>query len=127
MKNIEIVRFFNHAGEVKKKKLPVKIGFALNRNLATLEGIAADYNRAREEILKKHCIKDAEGNYLMENEEYVIPDKSAYTEEMEELLNFKNEVQIQKVTMEDMEKCDSEKFDSLTPEELELLSFMIEE
>ena len=29
--------------------------------------------------------------------------------------------------MEDMEKCDSEKFDSLTPEELELLSFMIEE
>ena len=46
---------------------------------------------------------------------------------MNELLGIENEIQIHTVSLDEIEKCDSEKFDALTPDELSLMEFMIEE
>lgn len=127
IKNSEIVRIFNQIGEVKKKKLPVRLGFAINRNVSSLESVAMDYDKARKEILLKYCVKDENGNPVIEGDEYVLSDRKSYGEEMTELLHIENEVQVHKVSFDEIEKCDMEKFDSLTPEELDLLIFMIEE
>lgn len=127
LKNSEIVRIFNRIGEVKKKRLPVRLGFAINRNVSSLESVAMDYDKARKEILMKYCVKDENGNPVIEGDEYVLSDRKSYGEEMTELLHIENEVQVHKVPFEEIEKCDLEKFDSLTPEELDLLTFMIEE
>ncbi len=127
LKNSEIVRIFNRIGEVKKKRLPVRLGFAINRNVSSLESVAMDYDKARKEILMKYCVKDENGNPVIEGDEYVLSDRKSYGEEMTELLRIENEVQVHKVSFEEIEKCDLEKFDSLTPEELDLLTFMIEE
>ena len=127
LKNSEIVRIFNRIGEVKKKRLPVRLGFAINRNVSSLENVAMDYDKARKEILMKYCVKDENGNPVIEGDEYVLSDRKSYGEEMTELLRIENEVQMHTVSFEEIEKCDMEKFDSLTPEELDLLTFMIEE
>lgn len=127
LKNSEIVRIFNRIGEVKKKRLPVRLGFAINRNVSSLESVAMDYDKARKEILMKYCVKDENGNPVIEGDEYVLSDRKSYGEEMTELLRIENEVQMHTVSFEEIEKCDLEKFDSLTPEELDLLTFMIEE
>lgn len=127
LKNSEIVRIFNRIGEVKKKRLPVRLGFAINRNVSSLESVAMDYDKARKEIIMKYCVKDENGNPVIEGDEYVLSDRKSYGEEMTELLRIENEVQMHTVSFEEIEKCDFEKFDSLTPEELDLLTFMIEE
>ena len=46
---------------------------------------------------------------------------------MNELLGIESELQVHTVTLDEIEKCDTEKFDALTPGELEILEFMIEE
>lgn len=127
LKNSEIVRIFNRIEEVKKKRLPVRLGFAINRNVSSLENVAMDYDKARKEIIMKYCVKDENGNPVIEGDEYVLSDRKSYGEEMTELLRIENEVQMHTVSFEEIEKCDLEKFDSLTPEELDLLTFMIEE
>lgn len=127
LKNGEIVRIFNRIGEVKKKRLPVRLGFAINRNVSSLENFAMDYDKVRKEILTKYCVKDENGNPVIEGDEYALSDRKSYGEEMTELLHIENEVQMHTVSFEEIEKCDLEKFDSLTPEELDLLTFMIEE
>lgn len=127
IKNSEIVRIFNQIGEIKKKRLPVRLGFAINRNVSSLESVAMDYEKARREIFLKYCKKDENGNPVIEGDEYVLSDRKSYGEEMKELLRIEDEVQVHTVSFEEIEKCDLDKFDSLTPEELELLTFMIEE
>ena len=49
-----------------------------------------------------------------------------FVEEMEELLHTDMPVEFVKIPMSEVERCDEEKFDSLTPEEAGALEEMIE-
>ena len=68
---------------------------------------------------------DENGQNQTNGNEYVLKDRKAYAEEMNELLEIEIEFQIHTVTLEDIERCDDGKFDALTPEDLEILQFMI--
>lgn len=127
IKNSQIIGIINGIGEVKKKRLPVKIGFAINKNLGAMEGCVESFEAERKKILDKYCEKDDNGNLRINGKEYVLADRETYASEMRELLAIENEVQIHTVSMTEIEKCDSEKFDSLTPDDLSLIGFMIEE
>ena len=124
--NRQIIKIFNGIGAVKQKRLRVKIGFAINKNLSAMEGAAEAYTAEQRKILDKYGEKDESGQYRTEGNEYVLSDRDAYTEEMSELLGIETDIQIHTITFDEIEKCDSGKFDALTPEELDLLEFMTE-
>lgn len=125
--NRQLIKIFNGIPGVRKKQLPVKIGFAINRNISAMESAAEAYTAEQRKILDKYCEKDEFGQFKTDCDEYVLTDRKAYSEEMGELLGIENEIQIHTVSMDEIEKCDSEKFDALTPDELSLMEFMIEE
>lgn len=125
--NRQLIKIFNGMPTVMRKQVPVKIGFAINRNIKAMESAAEAYTAEQRKILDKYCEKDEFGQFKTEGEEYVLADRKAYGEEMNELLGIENEIQIHTVSLDDIEKCDSEKFDALTPDELSLMEFMIEE
>lgn len=125
--NRQLIKIFNGIPVVRKKQLPVKIGFAINKNIGAMEGAAEAYTAEQRKILDKYCEKDEFGQFKTDGDEYVLTDRKAYGEEMRELLGIENEIQIHTVSMDEIEKCDSEKFDALTPDELSLMEFMIEE
>lgn len=125
--NRQIVRIFNGMPAVRKKQLPVKVGFAINKNMKGIEDAAEAYTAEQRKLLDKYCEKDEFGQFKLEGNEFVLRDKKAYGEEINELLDIENEIQIHTVSLDDIEKCDSEKFDALTPDELSLMEFMIEE
>lgn len=127
IKNSQIIGIINGIGEVKKKRLPVKIGFAINKNLGAMEGCVESFEAERKKILDKYCEKDDDGNLRINGKEYVLADRETYASEMRELLAIENEIQIHTVSMTEIEKCDSEKFDALSPDDLSLMEFMIEE
>lgn len=127
IKNSQIVGILNGIGEVKKKRLPVKVGFAINKNLSAMQGSIESYEAERQKIMDKYCEKDDQGNLRVEGKEYVLADREAYAAEMRELLTIENEISIHTVSMNEIEKCDSEKFDAVSPDDLSLLEFMIEE
>lgn len=125
--NREIVKIFNGIRTIEEKKLPVKLGFAINKNVKAMRGIAEAYDAERTKILDKYGQKDEDGHLEISGDEYVLTDKKAYAAEMNELLGIESELQVHTVTLDEIEKCDTEKFDALTPGELEILEFMIEE
>lgn len=127
IKNRDIVNIYRGISAIKEKKLPIKIGFAINRNMSALDSIARSYEDERVKILDQFCEKDESGKYKTNGDEFEISDKNGFSQAMNELLDIENEFQVHTVTFEDIEKCDSEKFDSLSPNDLSVLEFMIEE
>lgn len=122
--NGEVVKFVNGVGELREKKLPIKIGFAITRNLKALESVALAYEEERVKILDKYAEKGEDGEYVTEGDSYKIDEMDAYAKELQELLDIENDVQFQRVKMEDLEKCDSEQFDSLSVQDISLLEIM---
>ena len=125
--NRQIVNIFSGMPEIKSKRLPVKLGFAINKNMSAMKGTAESYDAERAKILYKYGEKDSVGKARVENGEYILKDKEGFREEMKELLGIENEIQIHMVSLDEIAKCDDERFDPLTLDELSLLEFMIEE
>lgn len=125
--NRQIVNIYNNIGAIRNKNLPIKLGFAINRNMKAMETIAEAYSAEQKKILDRYCEKDEFGQFRTEGDEFVLSDRKAYAKEIGELLAIESEVQVHRVLMEEIEKCDSGKYDALTPNELDLLEFMIEE
>ena len=125
--NRQIVNIYNNIGAIRNKNLPIKLGFAINRNMKAMETIAEPYSAEQKKILDRYCEKDEFGQFRTEGDEFVLSDRKAYAKEIGELLAIESEVQVHTVSIEEIEKCDSGKYDALTPNELALLEFMIEE
>lgn len=125
--NRQIVNIYNNIGAIRNKNLPIKLGFAINWNMKAMETIAESYSAEQKKILDRYCEKDEFGQFRTEGDEFVLSDRKAYAKEIGELLAIESEVQVHAVSIEEIEKCDSGKYDALTPNELALLEFMIEE
>ena len=126
LKNFDIVTIINKSSSIKNKKIPVKVGFAINRNLAILDPIASAYEDERRKIIDKYAEKDERGSPKISDGKYVLNDPENYKKDMKELLEMENEINFYTIPIDDLAKCDEDKFDSLTPDELEALYNMIE-
>lgn len=68
LKNRDIVNFINGCTALKEKKLPIKIGYAVHRNILSLAEAAEAYNVAREKIIKEHAEKDYKGELIIRDD-----------------------------------------------------------
>lgn len=125
--NREIVNIINNIQGITTKKLPIKLSFAIQKNIKKLEEAAKEYDEARKRILEDNAEKDEDGKPVIEDNQYKIIDTEKNTKEILELLDFENEVEIHTIDLSMLEQCDLERFDSLTGTEVGLLSFMINE
>ena len=126
IRNSQIVNFINGVMNLKEKKLPIKLGYAITRNIKIMDPIATSYEEERQKILGKYAEKDDSGNFKVEDGSYIISDISGYEREMEELLEIENEMQLHTVTIDEIEKCDLEQFDALSVQDITLLDMMME-
>ena len=122
----QIVNFINGVMNLKEKKLPIKLGYAITRNIKIMDPIATSYEEERQKILGKYAEKDDSGKFKVEDGSYIISDISGYEREMEELLEIENEMQLHTVTIDEIEKCDLEQFDALSVQDITLLDMMME-
>ena len=100
-----------------EQKLPIKIGFYLQKNKNTLTTLAQDIEKARIDIAQAHGELDEAG------EQYIIPaDKmSIVNKELEDLFSLEQEVTIHKVNIDSL----SDNF-VLSAAQMEALMFMID-
>lgn len=128
IKNSQLVEFSQLA--VGNKKLPAKLGYAIAVNTTATRGAIETYFDQRQKKIEECANKDDEGNPIIkEGGAYDIPDEkmAAINDELKELLEMEVEVPITTVPFKIVEKCDRDEFDSLTPSELFILQFMIED
>lgn len=109
------------------KRLPVKIGYAISRNLNNMDGILNSYEDARQKLIDQYAEKNEDGTMkIKDNVAVIAPENSkAFSEAIDELLAIENEIDIHTINFDEVEKCDTDKYDSLTTADLLTLDIMI--
>lgn len=126
LKNKDVLNFVNGCASLREKRLPVKLGYAIKKNLAAVSDAANAYDAERQELLEKYAAKGGDGKFLVENGQYSIEDKESFAKDLDELLAIETEVGIHTVSEEEIEKCDDSRYDALTVADLETLEIMTE-
>lgn len=121
MKNVDIINIINSINRnsgIMQKRLPVRVLFALKRNISALNTAIGVYRETLDTICGQHGISSEQiGAEAM-------PDGLA--EEISDLLNEEADVSIVQVP-EVVLDVDSNRYDALTFAELSALEFMIAE
>lgn len=128
LKNKDIVNFLNGTHEMMNKKLPVKLGYAVNRNIKIMESCAMAYNEEQEKILNTFARRDESGEFaVLEGRRYDIEDIEGYRKALDSLLEIENEINLHAVPYVCVEQCGEGSYDALSPRELGALEVMMEE
>ena len=93
----------------------------LNQTLKDIEIVCGEYEKLANLMLEK----DEEGKPIIADDNYVIEDAAKWVAAIDELLMAEADVVITTIDLNDLEKCDSPDFDSLSVEELSAIGFMI--
>jgi len=124
MKNKEIIEHINQLSAFTKEKLPVKLSFAVAKNLNKLRDHYKDYEEARNKLLDLYNVKDenkepaykATGNIEIAKESVTDWNKDAT-----ELLEIEVEVEVHSVSFPVIEQLE------LSVADAEAIRFMIKE
>ena len=142
--------YINGLQQLAAKKLPVKLSYMIAANLKILTEKREDIEKQRIKILTENCLKDEKGKTLLkkietseDNKDEIDDndDKNAkykYTyasddleleaiERCRELFEIEEEIDIKTIPFDDIEKCETEKYDLLNGYEIEAMLFMIKE
>jgi len=125
MTNQEILNFANSM--FGNKHLPVKIAYAISKNANAVADAVKAYDDTRKKLLDQFAKKDENGEPIITNGQYDIEDAEKWNEEIRELLETETEVAIHTVSIDEFEKCDDPRYDTLTVAEMSILKFMIAE
>lgn len=102
MKNSEIVTFLNTCTDLKQKRLPVRLAYAIKKNMAAVQEAATVYMEEREELIARYAKKDKKGEYLVKDSCYVFENKDEFEKDMSELLAIETAVKIHTVFENDV-------------------------
>ncbi len=122
--NERIVNTINVLGELNNAKLPVKVAYAITKNINKINSELKPYNEEKAKLMDKYCEKDEEGK-LNANEHGEVKIKEEHMEDwnrdIEELLSIENEIDIHMIQLDDLLNSDY----NISPAELAAIEFMI--
>lgn len=122
--NRKIVADVNTLTVLAQRKLPVKTGFAIAKNLNKIENILNIYNKERQKIVDGYCEKDKEGKLkISKDNSYIIKNglRDEFNTKSEELLDIENEIDIHKFNLKELDGVE------ISVAELQTIEYMIEE
>lgn len=124
--NRKIVNDANFLGTLTQKQLPIRVSYAIAKNIAKIESELKIYNDERLKLIDKYCVKDEEGqNVIDENNQLMIADENmnAWNNSINELLDIEVDIDIHKFNINDLLHSNCE----MTPNELMSIDYMIED
>lgn len=121
--NKEILERVPTLAELRARKLPVKVSYAIAKNIDKVERELKIYNQEREKIIKEYCLRDANGSLKITDGNYDIdPARSKdFSKEINDLEAIEVELDVHKFNISLLESFE------MTPDELINIDFMIEE
>lgn len=125
LSNERIVNDANVLGAISQKNLPIKVSYAIAKNIAKIEAEIKVYNKERQKLIEKYSVKDEEGKPLIEDNSIKIAPEHIedWNRDIKELLEIENEVDVHKFHISGLENSNC----TMTPAELMLIDYMIEE
>ena len=123
MTNKEILEKVNVLGELTARKLPVKVSYAIGKNISKVERELKHYNKERQKLIEEYCLKEDDGTLKITEGNYDIDPKRLedFNKEINELQEIEVEIDIHKFNIELLDGYE------MSPGELMCIDFMIEE
>ncbi|MGL5559199.1 MAG: DUF1617 family protein [Paraclostridium dentum] len=124
--NRKIVNDSNFLGTLTNMQLPIKVSYAIAKNVSKIEKELELYNKEKQKLIDKYCIKDEKGNNKIdENNQFKIADENLddWNKSINELLDIEIEIDTHKFNINDLLNSNLD----MTPSELMLIDYMIEE
>ena len=124
--NRKILTDANFLGQLTQKQLPIKISYALAKNISKIENELKIYNSEKDKLIDQYAIKDEKGNLKVdENNQFKVREeyKEVWEKEIEELLDIEINLDVHKIKLDELMLSNC----NMTPAELMLIDYMIEE
>ncbi len=124
LSNERIVNTINVLGELNNAKLPVKVAYAITKNINKINTELKAYNEEKVKLIDKYAEKDEKGE-LKTNEIGNVILKEEHIEDwnrdIAELLSIENEIDIHMINLDDLLNSNY----NISPAELSVIDFMI--
>lgn len=124
LSNERIVNTINVLAELNNAKLPIKLAYAITKNINKINSELKAYNEEKAKLIDKYSEKDEEGK-LKSDEIGNVTLKEEHIEDwnrdIKELLSIENEVDIHMIQLDDLLNSNY----NISPAELSVIDFMI--
>lgn len=124
LSNERLVKDATGLSQLTNKSLPVKVSYAIAKNVSKIEGILKIYNKEREKLIGKHSDKTEDGS--VKSDEFgniIFKDLESWTKDITELQSVENEIDIHKFSINDLLNGSYD----MAPGELMMIDYMIAE
>ena len=127
MKAKEVEPIYKALMGLDDKHIPAHMGLILAQNKRKLFGLNEDINNRREKILLRYAARDENDELVISEHGVKLQDPENYKKDMAELMETESDIVFGKISMEDVEKCNGEQYDTLTLAEISAMVDMITE
>lgn len=118
--NINMVNGLNTLGVLAGAKLPIKISYAVKKNIEIIARELKTYDDEKAILIDRFGQKDEEGNLKTEGNKCFIDDVEGFNKEITELNNIENEVDFYDISLDSLLNSNIE----LTTAELTSIEFL---
>lgn len=123
LSNRRILEDIQKLGGIAQKQLPVKVSYAIAKNISKIESELKVYSAERDKLIDKYSQKDEEGKVKADENGQI--DFGGYKKEWEndinDLLTIENDIDIHKFSVNELNGF------NISPAELQTIDYMIEE
>lgn len=115
---------------ISSKKLPIKLSYAISKNLSVLEKEANLIDDNRIKLAEAYAEKNPDGTPIIDkNKCYVINEAAlpSLNKEIAEYYRTVTSIDICKANIKELDKLEDSRYDALSPAEISALDFMLED
>lgn len=126
LSNEKILNTINVLGNLNNTQLPIKVAYAISKNINKIDIELKTYNDEKVKLINKYAEKDKEGKVISDEHGHIIIEekhKEDWNNDILELLSIENEIDIHKIQLDDLLNANY----NISPAELSMIDFMIVE
>lgn len=102
--------------------LPFRTALSIAKDIKEIDDVLQIYEKKRKELINKYGEKDEKGKLVTEGDNVKLTNRAAFTNEFNTLAMEDVDIEIKKISVDDLENVTS-----LTPSDINNISFLLEE
>lgn len=107
---------------VAQKQLPVKVSYAISKNISKIESELKVYDKERQKLIEKYGEKDEQDKVVVDEKGQIkFKDKDSWDKDIKALLDIENEIDIHKFSIDELNGF------NISPAELQAIDYMIDD
>lgn len=119
LSNEKILNTINVLGNLNNTQLPIKLAYAISKNINKIDIELKTYNDEKVKLINKYAENSNEHGHIIIEEKH----KEDWNNDISELLSIENEIDIHKIQLDDLLNANY----NISPAELSMIDFMIED